>query len=138
MSDYNKFLPPDDMPMFHAPFWESINNHQAKIQECSDCGIMRFIPLEICPKCHSADYQWAAISGRGSVYTYTIIHRAPTPAYQADAPYVIAHVTLEEGPRMIANMVGINPEDVQIGMPVHITYFHVGDGKSLFAFVPST
>lgn len=126
------------MPMFHAPFWESINNHQAKIQECSDCGIMRFIPLEICPKCHSGVYQWAAISGRGSVYTYTIIHRAPTPAYQADAPYVIAHVTLEEGPRMIANMVGINPDDVKIGMPVHITYFHVGDGKSLFAFAPST
>lgn len=138
MSDYTKFLPPDDMPAFHAQFWDSINNHQAKIQKCSACGKMRFIPLELCPKCHAADYEWTAISGNGSVYTYTIIHRAPTAAYQTDAPYVIAHVTLEEGPRMIANMVGIDPDEVQIGMPVHITYFDVGDGKSLYAFAPST
>lgn len=138
MSDYSKFLPPDDMPAFHAPFWDSVNARHARIQRCTDCGTMRFIPRELCPHCQSGDVEWVPITGRGEIYTYTVIHRAPTPAYQADAPYVIAHVTLEEGPRMIANVVGIPPEDVRIGMPVQITYFDVGDGKSLFAFAPSS
>jgi uncharacterized OB-fold protein len=138
MSGYTKFLPPDDMPAFHAPFWESVREHRTRIQKCSDCGKMRFIPLEICPNCHSTECDWTEISGRGTLYSYTIIHRAPTPAYQADAPYVIGHVTLEEGPRMIANLVGIQPDDVKIGMSLEITYLDVGDGQSLFAFQPST
>lgn len=138
MSDYKKFLPPEDMPPFHAPFWESIRAHAARIQQCSQCGTMRFIPREICPHCHSGDCEWALISGRGEIYTYTVVHRAPTPAYQADAPYAIVHVTLEEGPRMIANMTGIAPEDIRIGMPVQLTYLDVGENTSLFAFTPTT
>lgn len=137
MPEYKKFLPPEDMPAFHTPFWESVAAHRAKIQKCADCGTFRFIPREICPRCHSVDVEWTPISGRGEVYTYTVVHRAPTPAYQADAPYVIAHVTLEEGPRMIANLTGIAPEDVRIGLPVQITYFDVAEGNTLFGFIPA-
>lgn len=137
MTQYTKFLPPADLPEFHAPFWESVNAHAVRIQQCVDCSTLRFIPRELCPQCFSADAEWVPIAGRGEVFSYTIVHRAPTPAYQADAPYVIAHVTLAEGPRMIANLIGIAPEDVRIGMPVSITYFDVGEGKSLFAFTPS-
>ncbi len=65
-----------------------------------------------------AEYTWTPIAGTGEVYTYTVVHRAPTPAYQADAPYVIAHVTMDEGPRMISTLVDRDPAKVVIGMPV--------------------
>lgn len=136
MTGYTKFLPPADLPDFHAPFWQSVNAHAARIQKCAVCGTLRYIPRELCPRCHSGDAEWLPISGYGEVYSYTIIHRAPTPAYQADVPYVIAHVTLAEGPRMISNLIDIAPEDVRIGIPVKITYFDIGEGKSLFAFAP--
>jgi len=137
MSHYTKFLPPEDMPTFHRPFWDSVAAHQAAIQKCAECGTFRFIPREICPQCHSMEAEWTPISGKGEVYTYTIVHRAPTPAYQADVPYVIAHVVLEEGPRMIANLTDIAIEEVRIGLPVVITYSDVADGKSLFGFKPA-
>lgn len=137
MTEYTKFLPPDDLPRFHMPFWESVNAHAVKIQRCLGCAKLRYIPRELCPECHSTDVEWVPIAGDGEVFSYTIIHRAPTPAYQADAPYVIAHVTLAEGPRMIGNLIGIAPDDVRIGLRVKITYFDVGVGRSLFAFAPS-
>lgn len=137
MTSHDKFLPPEDMPDFHRPFWESVARHAARLQKCSDCGAFRFIPLELCPHCHSEAAEWTPISGRGEVYTYTIVHRAPTPAYQADAPYVIAHVTLEEGPRMISNLIGIAPDQVRIGMPVRMVYEDVAPEVSLFKFEPA-
>lgn len=133
MSNYNKFLPPDDLPAFHAPFWQSVRAHALALQRCESCGTFRYIPLEICPKCHSEEAEWTPVSGLGEVYTYTIVHRAPTPAYQEDTPYVIAHVTLAEGPRMISNLIGIAPEDVRIGMPVRLVYEDIGEA-SLFKF----
>ena len=78
------------------------------LQRCDRCGRFRFIPSELCT-CGSAQYTWTPIAGTGEVYTYTVVHRAPTPAYQADAPYVIAHVTMDEGPRMISTLVGSDP-----------------------------
>lgn len=137
MSEYKKFLPPDNLPALHAPFWESIARHRAAIQQCSGCDTFRFIPREICPQCHSTAAQWVPIGGLGEVYTYTTVHRAPTPAYQADAPYVIVHVTLAEGPRMIANLHGVDPDAVYVGMPVQIDYFDAAEGKTLFCFKPT-
>jgi uncharacterized OB-fold protein len=133
---YPKFLPPDDLPEFHAPFWESVRAHRVALQRCDDCGRYRYIPMEICPRCGSGACTWTPISGRGEVYTYTVVHRAPTPAYQEDVPYVIAHVTMSEGPRMISNLVGVEPADVRIGMPVRLSYLDIDDATSLFAFVP--
>jgi hypothetical protein len=71
------------------------------------------------------------------IYTYTVVHRAPTPAYQVDAPYVIAHVTVDEGPRMIATLVGVAPDAVQIGTRVRIGYDDVTPDVSLFHFEPA-
>jgi uncharacterized OB-fold protein len=133
MSDYEKFLPA--IGDLDRPFWDSLKAEEARIQRCDACGMFRFIPREIC-SCGSTDATWTAISGKGEVYTYTVVRRAPTPAYQADAPYVIAHVTLDEGPRMIA-WLEVDPEQASIGMPVQIAYRHVTEDQSLFSFVPS-
>ncbi len=95
---YQGFHP--DITPLHAPFWDALRRHELVVQECAACSRLRFIPSELCPFCHAHDVVWTPVSGRGTVYTYSVVHRAPTPAYQEDAPYAIAYVELEEGPRV--------------------------------------
>jgi len=137
MSDYQKFLP-EGIPDSHLPFWDSLREHQARVQRCDDCGTYRYIPKDLCPRCHSERATWTPVSGTGEVYTYTVVRRAPTPAYQADAPYVLAHVTMAEGFRMIARLTGAEPETVRIGMPVVIDYDDVTPEWTLFTFRPAS
>ena len=77
------------------------------------------------------------MQGTGAVYTYTVVRRAPTPAYQADVPYVIVHVTLDEGPRMISTMVECEPDAVEIGMRVEVAFDDVADDLTLYRFRPA-
>ncbi len=133
MAAYEKFVP--EIPPLHEPFWAALRQHRVELQQCRRCGQFRFVPSELCP-CGSPEYSWAPIAGTGEVYTYTIVHRAPTPAYQQDAPYVIAHVTMDEGPRMISNVVGCDPSDVFIGMPVEIVFDDVTPELTLYRFRP--
>src|SRR3974390_979732 len=132
---YDKFRP--EVTPLHAPFWESVRSHELRLQRCADCGRYRFIPMELCPSCHSAAASWSAVSGRGTVYTYTVVHRAPTPAYQAEAPYVIAQVELEEGPRITSTLVGTAPEAGAVGMPVEVVFEDVDPDLTLYRFRPA-
>ena len=133
MPAYEKFTP--EITPLHRPFWDSVRRHRLELQRCDDCGQFRFIPRELCP-CGSSSSTWSPIAGTGEVYTYTVVHRAPTPAYAADAPYVIAHVTVDEGPRLISNLVGCPPADVRIGLPVQLVYEDVTPELSLYKFTP--
>lgn len=135
MGDYRKFLP-ESIPASHLTFWESLKEHAVKVQRCETCASFRYIPKDICPTCSSAQASWEPISGHGEVYTYTIVRRAPTPAYQEDAPYVIAHVTMNEGFRMAARLITADLESVRIGMPVRIAYEDVTPEWTLFIFQP--
>jgi uncharacterized OB-fold protein len=136
MRDYRKFLP-ESIPASHLTFWESLKEHAVKVQRCESCATFRYIPKDICPTCNSAQASWEAISGLGEVYTYTIVRRAPTPAYQEDAPYVIAHVTMDEGFRMAAKLITADLDSVHIGMPVRIAYEDVTPEWTLFIFQPA-
>lgn len=130
---YEGFVPqisPQDQP-----FWDSVKRRQAELQRCGECHRFRFIPSEIC-SCGSRDFTWTPIAGTGRVYTFTVVHRAPTPAYQALAPYAIVHVTLDEGPRLISTVVGCEPHDVKIGMPVELVYQDVTPELTLYRFKP--
>ena len=129
---YDGFLPV--VPPRHQPFWDAIKRHHAELQRCDRCGRYRFIPSELC-QCGSPDATWTPIAGTGEVYTYTVVHRAPTPYYQGRAPYVIAHVTLDEGPRMISTF-ECDPAEVTIGMPVELTYDDVTTDLTLYRFRP--
>jgi uncharacterized OB-fold protein len=133
---YEGFLP-EDIPDWQMPFWESLRRHEPRVQRCLHCRAYRYHPKEICSRCQSPDAEWAAISGRGRVYTYAVIRRPPTPAYQAQIPYVIAHVTMEEGFRMIGTLRGIEPSEVHIGLPVQIAFDDVSPEWTLPAFVPA-
>ena len=137
MSSDEKFLP-EGVPGWHQPFWESLRQRDIKVQRCTSCGAFRYVPKEICANCHSKGYSWEPVSGRGIVYTYTIVHRAPTPAYQTGAPYAIVHAAMEEGFRMVGTMTGADPASVEIGAPVRVVYTDLSPEWTIVEFEPAT
>jgi uncharacterized OB-fold protein len=118
-------------------FWEGCRANKLLLQMCDSCGHVRFYPRILCTECGSTETTCIEASGRGTVYSHTTIHRAPSPAFKADVPYVLALVTLEEGGRMMTNIVGCKPEEVAIDMPVKVKFEKVSDEISVPKFEPS-
>jgi uncharacterized OB-fold protein len=136
MTDYKKPLPKSD-PVT-APFWDSLNRGRMEIQRCDDCGTFVYYPRAVCPSCSSRKLAWTPVSGRGTIYSLTIVHRPTNHAFSEDAPYVVALVELDEGCRMMSNIVGVEPDPayVQIGMAVEIVHDRVTDSVTLPRFRP--
>ncbi|HYF96144.1 MAG TPA: Zn-ribbon domain-containing OB-fold protein [Symbiobacteriaceae bacterium] len=134
MSEYAKPLPVVDPDS--RPYWDAARAHRLMIQRCTACGKHQFYPRSRCSQCF-ADVEWVEASGRGHVYSFTIIHRAPGDAFQQEAPYVVALVDLAEGVRMMTNLRGIAPEEVRIGMPVRVTFADVTPEVTLPQFEPA-
>ena len=107
------------------------------IQRCLACQEAFFYPREICPRCSSSSVEWFECSGRATLYSYVIEHR-PAPGFADDVPYVVALVELEEGPRMMTNIVGIkpDPELLTLDMPLTVTFQPRGE-FSLPVFEPT-
>ncbi len=120
-----------------APYWEAARRHELAIQRCASCQRHVFYPRLNCPACGSRQLDWVTASGRGTVYTYTIARRPTHPAFAGRTPYVIAIVELEEGPRMTTNIVGCDPDSVQIGMPVEAAFEDVNPDSTLVVFRPA-
>lgn len=121
-----------------ANFWRGCSEHKLTIQRCKSCDRARFYPRIVCGTCGSTDTEWFDASGDGSVFSYTIVHRAPSPAFKDDVPYVLAIVELREGVRMMTNIVGCDPVDVKIDMPVRVRFHRMSDEISLPMFAPVT
>jgi len=136
VAEYTKFVP-EGIYSWQMPFWESLKEHQVKVQKCDNCGRMRYVPKEICYNCHHTTWTWEPISGNGEVYTFTIVRRAPTPAYQEDAPYAIIHVTMDEGIRMVGTLRNADAESVAIGQKVKVVYDDVTPDWTLLQFEPA-
>ena len=81
-------------------YWEKTKEHELWLRSCNDCSQAYFYPRDICPNCFSRNTTWVQSSGKGTLHTFAIVHRAPTPAFRDDAPFVVAMVDLEEGARM--------------------------------------
>jgi len=118
---------PDGMPQPMAditalPWWEAAAKHRLVVQRCTSCEHTRLPPTPICPECRSTEAEWHDVSGRGEVYTYTIVHR-PIAADQ-ELPFVIAVIALHDagGVRIMSNLVGADPDDIEIGMPVELVW----------------
>jgi uncharacterized protein len=105
-----------------APFWEGCMKGELRLQRCLACGHRQFPPACVCSACLHDNLEWITASGRGTVASYTVVHWSPNPAYGADAPYVLALIALEEGPRMLTNIVGAPPDTVRIGMAVKVCF----------------
>jgi uncharacterized OB-fold protein len=119
-------------------YWQGCKQHELWLRFCNDCAKAYFYPRDICPMCGSRDVTWKQASGRGTVYTFSIVQRAPTPGFAEDVPFVNAIVELEEGPRMMSSLVGVEPEPskVSVGMPVEVTFEDITEEISLPKFRP--
>lgn len=96
------------------------------LTRCRACGAWS-TPRVVCPQCWSQDVEVAAASGLGEIYSYTVLHRAGRPGFEADVPYVVALVTLDEGPRVMTTIVGVAPDEVRIGCRVRAEFVTRGD-----------
>jgi uncharacterized protein len=104
------------------PFWEACARHELYVQKCRTCGTVFYYPRSFCPEDLSADLEWLRCSGKGTIYTFTITRQNQSAGFRDKVPYVMAYVELEEGVRMLTNIVGCTPEEVKIGMPVEVTF----------------
>ena len=104
------------------PYWDGCKQHELRVQQCAACGHHQFYPRLYCTTCMSDRVEWVKTSGRAKILSYTIIYRPVTQAFAGNVPYVVALVTLDEGPQMMTNIVGCEPEKVHIGMPVQVTF----------------
>ena len=99
------------------------------IRQCKKCSQKHFMPRYLCPNCWSDDLEWIKASGNGIVHTYTIIRRPALQTFKQETPYVLAMIELEEGPRMIANVVGEGALDIQINDCVKLVFESRGEYK---------
>ncbi len=134
-TEYAKALPEIDEDNFE--FFQSCRDHAMRLQRCDDCGSHRYYPSAVCPVCQSFAFEWMPVSGNATVYTFTVVHRAPNDVWAQDVPYVYALVQLAEGPMMVTNVVECRPDDVRIGMPLRLVYRDVTDQITIPFFAPA-
>jgi uncharacterized OB-fold protein len=132
---------PDGMPQPLAdattlPWWQAAAERRLVVQRCTACGRTRLPPAPVCPACRASGADWKQVSGRGEVYTYTIVHR-PIAAGQT-LPFVVAVVALEDagGVRLISNLVDVDPAAVAIGLPVELVWEQMGPDLAIPRFRP--
>jgi uncharacterized OB-fold protein len=116
------------------PYWEGARNGQLLIQRCNACSELWHPPSPACPACQSFDYEWAPMSGSGTVFGYTIVAHPVHPAVVDKVPYVIAQVRLTEGPFVVANIIDSPQDQVRVGAPVQVTFQEVAPGHVLPQF----
>jgi uncharacterized protein len=129
---YPKVLPQTDA--LSAPYWKAAAEGRLLLQRCEACGNHQFYPRAHCIRCGSFDPVWEEASGRGVVHTFSVIHRNGSPGFADELPYVVAIIELAEGPRMTANVVGVDPGEVVVDMPVRATFTKVSGDLALPQF----
>lgn len=115
-----KFLPSPNPAT--RPFWDACKRRELIIQRCRNCAEHQFYPRSMCASCGSQDLHWVQASGSGTVLTWTVVRHPVSPAYADDVPYVIALVELDEGPRMMSQIVGSDPDSIRTGMTVEVCF----------------
>ncbi len=134
---YNRPLPRPQNIELTRPYWEAAKRHELVIPRCQKCDHLFFYPRSECPRCFSTDIEWANVSGRGRLHTFTIVRQPVNPAFLDDVPYVYALVQLNEGPRMISNVVQCDIDDVKVDMPLTVFFDDVTPEWTLVKFKPA-
>ena len=113
-------------------FWEATAARELRVQSCAACGALRFPPRVMCPECQSTERSWVAVSGRGTIWSFVVVHPPVLPAYAPFTPFPVVTVTLEEKPslRMVGNLIegpgaainSVDPAAIEIGEPVRVVF----------------
>jgi uncharacterized OB-fold protein len=117
------------------PWWAATRECRLLVQRCRACGRFQHYPRYLCVHCSSTDLEFVDASGSGRVYSFTVVHRAPSTAFKT--PYVVALVRLAEGPLLLTNIVGPAPGEVRCDMAVTVAWTPLSDGRNLPVFKPS-
>jgi uncharacterized OB-fold protein len=117
------------------PFWAAAREQRLVLQKCGACGAFRWTPQILCRRCLAEAFDWIEVSGKGTVYSFTIVHRAPTPAFET--PYLLVVVELDEGPLMLTRLIDCAFEDAAIGQCVEVCFTRASDEISLYTFRPA-
>lgn len=118
------------------PFFEAARRHQLVLQRCKQCRAFRFPARPICSSCLSTEAEWIPVSGKGEVFSFNVMHQVYHPAFAERVPYAVVLVKLAEGPKMTSNLVGVEPYDIEIGMPVEVVFEDIDDEVTLPKFAP--
>jgi uncharacterized OB-fold protein len=134
---------PDDMPLpaanaDTAGWWEAVAAHRLVVQRCTKCGTPRHPPGPVCPSCRALSFEWADLPGTGTVFSFTVVRQAFLPSLADVVPYVVAVIAPDGGggARFVSNVVGCDPEEVSIGMPVEVVWEDMGPELALPRFRP--
>jgi uncharacterized OB-fold protein len=114
--------PLPDLAGFSKEFYGFCRRGELRFQRCNGCGAWRHVPREMCAACGCFEWEWAKSSGRGSVFTWTVVTRAMHPAFADDVPFAPAVIELEEGVRLLSQVVDCPPAELEVGMPVEVTF----------------
>ena len=117
-----------------APFFAAANDGRLVVQRCTDCGALRFPPRELCSSCLATKASWAEVSGRGTIFSFNVMHQVYHPAFATEVPYAVVVVQLAEGPKLISNLVDCPVEEIHIGMPVEVVFERVSPAVTLPKF----
>lgn len=117
------------------PFWNATRDGRLVLPRCDDCEFVIWYPRRFCPACSSRNVSWFDAAGTATVYTYTVVTKG-AGAYRDAGPYVVAFVELDEGPRMMTNIVDTPPQAVFVGQRVRVVFTPTGDGTALPRFRP--
>jgi uncharacterized OB-fold protein/acyl dehydratase len=132
--DERQLRPRPALTQDNAFWFEGAREHRLLIQRCARCGRLRHPPGPMCPACHSYEWDTVDANGRGAVYSFVVNHYPQVPAF--DYPLAIGLIELEEGTRLVTNLIGVEPGDIRIGMPVEVEWVDHDPDLSLPAFKP--
>lgn len=113
-------------------FWEGVEQGELRIQRCGNCGRLRHPPRPMCGDCQSTDADWVVAAGRGTVHSYAVHHHPPLPGIEL--PHIVVLVDLDEGVRIVSELVDVAPDEVEIGIPVAVSFDRLGDDLVLPRF----
>jgi uncharacterized OB-fold protein len=119
-----------------APFWDATKERRLIVQWCRPCDRAIFYPRETCPGCLGTDIEWRDCAGTGSLYSFTVNHLSPSPT-GTEGPFPVAIVELDEGFRMMSNVVGCDNDDLKVGMALKVTWDPMSDGRHYPMFEPA-
>lgn len=134
MTDTTYQLPIPQADGDSAPFFEGARRHELMLMRCRNCGVWRLPSRERCPDCWSLDTEWAQASGNATLYSFGIMHQKLHPQFAEQVPYQFALVELEEGPRIISNVVGVPDGELRVGMALRVEFDDVADDATIVRF----
>jgi uncharacterized protein len=133
MEATNEFVQDRPLPLLDpvsTPYWEGTRRGELMYQECPQCGHRQFYPRFSCTRC-TADPEWKVASGTGTIHTFTVVRSTYAEPFREWAPFVVAIIEIDEGPRMTGNVVGRPVDDVRIGQRVQVSFVEAADDCAL-------